>query len=92
MARWRLFAMATLAQADAVIAAWDAKYEQDFWRPITGIRGAANDGNAITKTIGSVTFTANPGTRIGPGQYMDFPLSLGPFPDNVDVLRMPAKW
>jgi len=49
-----------------------------------------DDGNAITKTVGSVTFKANPGTRIGPGQYMDFPLSLGPFPDNVDVLRMPA--
>jgi uncharacterized protein YcnI len=49
-----------------------------------------DDGNAITKTIGSVTFKANPGNRIGPGQYMEFPLSLGPFPDNVDVLRMPA--
>jgi uncharacterized protein YcnI len=49
-----------------------------------------DDGNTITKTVGSVTFKANPGTRIGPGQYMDFPISLGPFPDNVDVLRMPA--
>jgi uncharacterized protein YcnI len=49
-----------------------------------------DDGNAITKTVGSVTFKANPGTRIGPGQYQDFPLSLGPFPDNVDVIRMPA--
>lgn len=48
-----------------------------------------DDGNAITKTIGSVTFKANPGTRLGPGQYLDFPLSLGPFPDNVDVVRMP---
>ena len=49
-----------------------------------------DDGNAITKTVGSVTFKANPGTRIGPGQYMDFPLSLGPFPTDVDVLQMPA--
>ena len=49
-----------------------------------------DDGNAITKTVGSVTFKANAGTRIGPGQYLDFPLSLGPFPDNVDVLRMPV--
>ena len=48
-----------------------------------------DDGNAITKTVGSVTFKANPGTRIGPGQYLDFPLSLGPFPD-VDVLQMPT--
>ena len=50
-----------------------------------------DDGNAITKTVGSVTFKANPGTRIGPGQYLDFPLSLGPFPDDVDVLRCPPR-
>jgi hypothetical protein len=34
----RLFAMATVAQADAAIASWDVKYEADFWRPITAIR------------------------------------------------------
>jgi len=49
-----------------------------------------DDGNAITKTVGSVTFKANPGTRIGPGQYLDFPLSLGPFPADVDTLQMPT--
>ncbi len=49
-----------------------------------------DDGNAITKTIGSVTWKANPGNRIAPGQYLDFPLSLGPFPDDVDVIRMPT--
>src|SRR6478752_410816 len=36
-----------------------------------------DDGNAITKTVGS-------------GQYLDFPLSLGPFPDDVDALQMPT--
>ena len=40
--------MASVALADAIIAAWDTKYEADFWRPITGIRGAANDGNPNT--------------------------------------------
>ncbi|HEY0815330.1 MAG TPA: YcnI family protein [Pseudonocardia sp.] len=49
-----------------------------------------DDGNQITKTIGSVTWKANPGNKIAPGQYLDFPLSLGPFPDDADVLRMPA--
>jgi len=49
-----------------------------------------DDGNAITKTVGSVTFKANPGSRIGPGQYLDFPLSLGPFPADVDALQMPT--
>jgi hypothetical protein len=40
----RLFAMASVAQADAAIAAWDVKFEADYWRPITAIRAdAAND-------------------------------------------------
>ena len=34
--------------ADAVISCWDAKYEFSFWRPVTGIREAANDGNPDT--------------------------------------------
>lgn len=50
-----------------------------------------DDGNSITKTIGSVTWKADTGNKIGPGQYLDFPLSLGPFPDDVDVIRMPAS-
>ena len=40
----RLFAMASVSMADAAIAAWDVKYEEDFWRPITAIRAdAAHD-------------------------------------------------
>jgi uncharacterized protein YcnI len=49
-----------------------------------------DDGNQITKTIGSVTWKANSGNKIAPGQYLDFPLSLGPFPDDVDAIRMPT--
>lgn len=47
----RLFAMLNLALADAGIAAWDGKYdtEVDFWRPITGIRLADQDGNPATE-------------------------------------------
>ena len=42
----RMFAMASVAQADAAIAAWDVKYEVDFWRPVTAIRAdAAHDDN-----------------------------------------------
>jgi hypothetical protein len=44
----RMFAMASVSLADAIIAAWDTKYEADLWRPITGIRDAANDGNPNT--------------------------------------------
>jgi periplasmic copper chaperone A len=48
------------------------------------------DGNAVTQAVGAVTWTANPGTRIGPGEYLDFPLSLGPLPTGVDQLALPA--
>jgi len=34
-----------LTLADSVIAFYDAKYTYHFWRPITAIRAAANDGN-----------------------------------------------
>jgi PAP2 superfamily/RTX calcium-binding nonapeptide repeat (4 copies) len=44
----RLFAMLNVALADAAIACWDAKYDFDFWRPITAIRAADTDGNSET--------------------------------------------
>ncbi len=34
----RLFALLSMAQADAAIASWDAKYTYNYFRPITGIR------------------------------------------------------
>ncbi len=47
----RLFAMATVAQADAAIAAWDVKYEADFWRPITAIRADEDHDDDNPATI-----------------------------------------
>jgi hypothetical protein len=44
----RLFAMLYLTGADALIACWDDKAFWSFWRPITAIREAANDGNPAT--------------------------------------------
>lgn len=44
----RLFALLNIALADAGIAAWDAKYEYDLWRPIDAIRKADSDGNGST--------------------------------------------
>jgi hypothetical protein len=48
--RARAFALVGLALADAGIAAWYAKYLSGFqlWRPVTGIRMAALDGNPAT--------------------------------------------
>jgi len=44
----RLFAAADLSAADAIIAAWDGKLHYGWWRPITAIRLAADDGNDAT--------------------------------------------
>lgn len=46
----RLFALLNIAEADAGIVAWDAKYEYNFWRPITAIEQADTDGNPDTLT------------------------------------------
>ncbi|RIK71220.1 MAG: chloroperoxidase [Planctomycetota bacterium] len=44
----RMFAMASVAMADAAIAAWDAKFQHHFWRPVTAIHEGDADGNAAT--------------------------------------------
>ncbi|MCX6877195.1 MAG: phosphatase PAP2 family protein [Verrucomicrobia bacterium] len=44
----KLFAALNVATADAAVAAWDAKYVYDFWRPVTAIRAGDTDGNAST--------------------------------------------
>ena len=44
----RIMAALNLVGADGAIAAWDAKYAYNFWRPITAIREADTDGNADT--------------------------------------------
>ncbi|KAA5543071.1 vanadium-dependent haloperoxidase [Roseiconus nitratireducens] len=44
----RLFSLLNIALADAGIAAWDAKYHYDLWRPIDAIRQADTDGNPAT--------------------------------------------
>jgi hypothetical protein len=44
----RLFALISTSIADSVIGIWDAKYEYDFWRPVTAIRAGDIDGNDLT--------------------------------------------
>jgi hypothetical protein len=59
----RLLALANVAMADAGIAAWQSKYDHDFWRPVTGIREAdpgtgptmLGDGNP--DTLGDPSWT-----------------------------------
>jgi hypothetical protein len=44
----RVLALVGLAVADAGIVAWDAKRDNDLWRPVTAIRAADTDGNDLT--------------------------------------------
>lgn len=44
----RLFALATMAMADAIIAVWNDKAHYVFWRPVTAIQNGEFDGNPNT--------------------------------------------
>ena len=44
----RLYALTSVAAADAFIAVFDAKYAFNFWRPVTAIRNADQTGNPAT--------------------------------------------
>jgi hypothetical protein len=47
----RFMALVTMAQMDAFIAVFDAKYHYTFWRPITAIRNGDIDGNPATDRV-----------------------------------------
>ena len=44
----RMLALLNIGMADALITAWDTKFEYSFVRPVTAIRNADNDGNPDT--------------------------------------------
>jgi hypothetical protein len=57
----RLFAMTSMAQADAIINVWNDKAHYNYWRPITAIHNGHVDGNG--RTTGDPTWNsliANP--------------------------------
>ncbi|RZS37517.1 uncharacterized protein YcnI [Herbihabitans rhizosphaerae] len=47
-------------------------------------------GSQITEAVSVVTWTAKPGTRIGPGEFAEFELSVGKLPETTDQLVLPA--
>ena len=44
----RVYLLLNLAGADAMVAAWDAKYAYNQWRPVTAIRHGGDDGSLTT--------------------------------------------
>jgi hypothetical protein len=51
----RLFAAVAQAADDALLAVFDAKYNYNFWRPVTAIRNGDLDGNEATERDASWT-------------------------------------
>ncbi|MFG2640923.1 YcnI family protein [Streptomyces sp. NPDC048370] len=47
-------------------------------------------GKTINEAVTKVTWTAEGGAKIGPGQFQQFPLSLGQLPENTDQLVIKA--
>lgn len=70
----RLLALVNVAMADAGIAIWESKYFYEYWRPITGIREAANDGNAATNADLTFSPLGAPASNLhGPNFTPPFP-------------------
>jgi uncharacterized protein YcnI len=44
----------------------------------------------ITEAVSEVTWTADAGTGLAPGQYQTFSISAGPLPEDADSLAFPA--
>ena len=47
----RLFAAVDMSLADAVVVSWDSKLHFGFWRPVTAIQLANDDGNPETDAV-----------------------------------------
>jgi hypothetical protein len=47
----RFMSLVSMAEMDALIAVFDAKYHYDFWRPITAIRNGDIDDNPATERV-----------------------------------------
>ncbi len=66
------------------VPGWRAEIEKrTLSTPIT-VHGAS-----VTEGVAKVTWTANPGTAIEPGQFQEFDVSVGPLP-SVDQLILKA--
>jgi hypothetical protein len=68
----RLFAAVDMSLADAIIVSWDGKFRFGFWRPVTAIQLADDDGNPETDAVpGWEPLVTTP-------PYPDYPSGLTP--------------
>jgi Dockerin type I domain len=69
----RLFALANIAMADVGIVAWDSKFTDNFWRPVTAIPLADTDGNPDTVADPAWEPLGAPGDGVVPNFTPPFP-------------------
>jgi hypothetical protein len=69
----RLFAITSVALADAGVASWESKYSYDLWRPISAIREADTDGNPLTEADPDWVPLGAPGAGVVPDFTPPFP-------------------
>lgn len=69
----------------APLAGWTAEVTKAQINP-----PIESHGTKISEAVRTITWTAQPGTRLGPTEFADFEVSLGALPDNTDKLVMPA--
>ena len=70
----RLLALVNVAMSDSGIASWESKYHWRFWRPVTGVREGASDGNDATAGDPAYTpFGAQASNLLGPNFTPPFP-------------------
>jgi len=63
--------------------------------PIRSVRTKPMPGWTVSvtkngETVRTITWTADPGVRIGPGEYQEFDVSAGPLPEDTDQLVLPV--
>ena len=69
----RLFALTSMASADALIGCWNDKNFWNFWRPQTAIQQAEHDGNPATEADTEwLSFFQTPGYPDHPSGYNCF--------------------
>lgn len=74
----RLYAAASQAMDDALIAVLDAKYHYGFWRPVTAIRNGDRDDNPATEVdAGWTPLIDNPGHPEYPSAHSILAGALG---------------
>lgn len=67
------------------VPGWTASVEkQKLDKPIK------NDDGEVDQAVSKITWTADPTAKLGPGQFQDFRVSLGPLPTDTDKLVFKA--